>query len=304
MNYIDLVSRASAQCSSKMGKTDGEDQRPELQQNVQLLLGRCLLRIQQYEVLLKAILANHELVGPVDTLSAQQAARADKLARKSMGFLVEALFETYVVPNGFERELLNGDKAPTDRISVAMAFRMEMVAEDRERTKAAIEELVELRNQLIHHLIERFELWTDTGCIDAARHLEESYSRIDQHFLQLTEWAKSLEGARAMAAQVAQSPAFQDMVLNGVTPDGSFDWLDAGIVRVLREAAKEVATGGWSRLELARAWIADTHPEQVPERYGCRTWKQVLHESGQFELQYRVETGRRVAWYRELGEQL
>lgn len=274
----------------------------ELQRDVQRLLGRCLLRIQQYEVLLKAILANHELVGPVDTLAAQQAARAEKLAKKSMGLLVEALFETYVVPEGFERELLDADKAPTDRISVAMAFRMEMTAENRERTKAAVEELVELRNQLVHHLIERFALWTDEGCIDAARHLEESYARIDQHFLQLTEWAKSIEAGRAMMGQVAQSPAFRDMVLNGIAPDGTFDWPGAGIVRVLREAAKELATDGWARLDLARAWIAHKHPEQTPEKYGCRSWPQVLHESTQFELQYRLEAGRRVAWYREHRE--
>lgn len=133
-----------------------EDPRPELQRDVERLLGRCLLRIQQYEVLLRAMLAHHELAGPVDTLDTQRAARADKLSDKSLGTLVKALFETYVVPQGFERELLPEARTPTDRIAVGFSIRIEMPSEQRSRTKAALEELVDLRNQVVHHLIELF----------------------------------------------------------------------------------------------------------------------------------------------------
>jgi hypothetical protein len=267
---------------------------------VQRLLGRCLLRIQQYEVLLKAMLAHHEVAGPVDTLDAQRTARADKLSDKSLGTLVKALFKTYVVPQGFEREILPEDKTPTDRVAVAFSFRMEMPPEHRSRTKAALEELVDLRNQVVHHLIERFDLRTEEGCVDAARHLEESCRRIEHHFLELAEWAKTMDEARTRAAEFAQSPEFRDILVNGVAPDGNFEWQHTGIVRVLRECTKELTASGWTRLDLARAWIADRHPEQVPEKYGCRTWPQVLSESRQFDLEYRAESsGRKVAWFRE-----
>ena len=282
------------------GPPGNEDPRPELQRDVQRLLGRCLLRIQQYELLLKAMLAHHELAGPVDTLQAQRAERADKLSDKSLGTLVKALFETYVVPSGFERDLLPEGKIPTDRIAVAFSFRMEMTPENRIKTKAAVEELVDLRNQLVHHLIERFDVWSEEGCVDAARHLEETYARIDRHFLELTEWAKSMDDTRSMAAQVTQSPAFLEMLVNGVAPDGSFEWPHTGIVRVLREATEQLSGGGWTRLDLARAWVARTHPEQVPEKYGCRTWPQVLSESRQFDVQYRPEgDGTKTAWFCE-----
>jgi hypothetical protein len=282
------------------GTSADQDPRPELQREVQRLLGRCLLRIQQYEVLLKAMLAHHEVAGPVDTLDAQRTARADKLSDKSLGTLVKALFKTYVVPQGFEREILPEDKTPTDRVAVAFSFRMEMPPEHRCRTKAALEELVDLRNQVVHHLIERFDLRTEEGCVDAARHLEESCRRIDHHFLELAEWAKTMDEARTRAAEFAQSPEFRDILVNGVAPDGNFEWQHTGIVRVLRECTKELTASGWTRLDLARAWIADRHPEQVPEKYGCRTWPQVLSESRQFDLEYRAESsGRKVAWFRE-----
>lgn len=256
-------------------------------------------------MLLKAMLADHELAGPVDSLQAQRAERTDKLSDKSLGTLVKALFETYVVPSRFERDLLPEGKTPADRVAMAFSFRMEMTPEDRSKTKASLEELVDVRNQLVHHLIERFDVWSEEGCLDAARHLEESYGRINRHFLELSQWAKSMDEARSTAAQVMQSPEFLDILVNGLAPDGSFEWPHTGIVRVLREATAQLAAGGWTRLDSARAWIAQAHPEQVPEKYGCRSWPQVLSESRQFDIQYRRESnGSKTAWFRERGRSL
>lgn len=277
-----------------------EDPRPELQRDVQRLLGRCMLRLQQYERLLKAILASHELAGTADTLEVQRAERAEKVSGLSLGLLAKAMFETYVVPEGFERDLLPDSKTPTDRISMAFSFRLSMSPEDWKQTKAAIEDLVDMRNDLVHHLIERYNVWTEEGCAAAARHLDDCYQRIDRHFNELLAWNKGMEEARGMAAQFAQSPVFLDLLLNGIAPDGSFDWPDTGIVRALREATRTLAVEGWTRLDQASAWIAETLPEQTPEKYTCRTWPQVLSESRVFDLQYRAsEDGLKVAWFRE-----
>ena len=40
----------------------------------------------------------------------------------------------------------------------------------------------------------------------------------------------------------------------------------------------------WTELNAAIAWIAKQHPDQTPRRYGCSSWRQVLHESGEFEV--------------------
>lgn len=277
-----------------------EAPRPELQRDVQRLLGRCLLRLQQYERLLKAMLTHHEQVGCVDTVEAHRAERSAKLADKSMGTLVKALLETYAVPEGFERELLPDSKVPTGQPSLAVSFRIEMGAEERDRTKAALKELVDLRNRLVHHLIEQFDVWTEEGCVAAVHHLERSYARIDQHFLELAGWAKSMDEARSMAAQFLQSEMFFDMLTHGIAPDGSFEWPHTGIVRALKNASKQLGFEGWAPLDEARAWMAKASPGETPEKYGCRTWPQVLSESGQFDLQYRTGNGTlKQAWYRE-----
>jgi len=277
---------------------DAAEPQPALQREVQRLLGRCMLRIQQYERLMKSLLARHELAGPADALEAQRTAREERFSDKSLGLLVEALFKTYVVPEGFESVL--PPKIAKDQISLAMSFRRSMSLDDWNETKAAVEDLVALRNELVHHLIERFDLWADDGCADAKLYLEEAYRRVDQHYGELAAWAESEDKARGQLLQFVQSPAFQDTLLNGIAPDGSFDWPNTGIVRVLRDAGKVNAVNGWVRLNDALAWIAEAHDEQRPEKYGCRTWPQVLHESRQFDLQYRADAdGSKVAWFRE-----
>jgi hypothetical protein len=259
-----------------------------------------MLRIQQYERLLKAMLAHHELAGPIETLEGQRSTRIEKLSEKSLGTLVKALFETYVVPDGFERDLLPEDRVPTDRISMAFSFRMSMTPDRWAQTKSSIEDLVAMRNELAHHLIDRFDVWSEDGCVAASRHLEDCYQRIDRHYLELVDWATNMERAREAAASFAQSQAFHDLVVNGIAPDGSFDWPDTGMVRALREAMESLGSTGWARLEDARTWLATHHSEQTPEKYGCRSWPQVVSESRLFDLQYRTAVdGRKEAWIRE-----
>lgn len=249
---------------------------------------------------MKTILAHHELAGPVETLEAQRVVRFEKYADKSLGTLVKALFETYVVKEGFERELLPENKTPTDRVSMAFALRLSMSPERWELTRSAVEDLVELRNDFVHHFIEQFDVWTTNGCALAAAHLDECYARIDRHFEELAEWAKSMDKVRAMAAEFAQSPVFVDLLVNGVAPDGSFEWPHTGIVRALRDAAQALQQDGWTRLDQARAWIAERHPEQTPEKYGCKSFAQVLNDSKLFRIEYRrlQDDQRRVAWFR------
>lgn len=168
------------------------------------------------------------------------------------------------------------------------------------RANAAVEELVQTRNELVHHLIDRFDLWTEEGCAGAARHLKACDERVDGHYEELRQWAEGLDEAKKMVAAYIQSPEFHDASVNGIAPDGCFDWPDTGIVRALPEALTAVGEGGWARPDLARDWLALNLPEQSPEKYRCASWPQVLHGSRLFQLAYRLgEDGLKLAWFRE-----
>jgi hypothetical protein len=81
--------------------TLSDDALQALQRKVQRFLGRCLLRLQQYERLIKAIVAHHEISGTADAdaLEADRAARVAANGCKTLGKLVGDLLGSYVVTN-------------------------------------------------------------------------------------------------------------------------------------------------------------------------------------------------------------
>lgn len=276
--------------------TDGALQ--TLQREVQRLLGRCLLRLQQYEHLIKALVAHHEIAGPAHALESIRAERIADTAGKTLGTLVGQLLGSYVVTGDADTLDEIAARAPSDTISFGMRMQLSMSADDYARTESDLKELVLLRNSLVHHFIDQHDLWSLEGCQGAHDALVAAYSRIDQHFEQLRGWAEHMDQVRRLTAEFVQSDAFHELVVNGIAPDGTVDWSAAGIVRELRDAAGALAVDGWTPVALAGRWISDRHPEQLPAKYGCSSWRQVVHESRLFELRYREVDGQRAAWYR------
>ena len=268
------------------------------QREVQRLLGRCLLRLQQYERLIKAVVTHHEIAGSIHELEAILAARAADIADKTLGTLVGSFVGSCVVSNETSTSADFLAHAPDDVISIGMRVHVDMSAEDYVRIKDELKELVSLRNNLVHHFIDQYDLWSVDGCHRARDALIVAYSRIDQHYEQLRVWAEHMDQSRQTMATFFQSDVFHDLIINGIAPDGIVDWPMAGIVHALREAANELTIDGWTPVALAGKWISERYPEQVPAKYGCSSWRQVLHESRLFELKYREVDGQRAACYR------
>lgn len=270
----------------------------DLQREVQRLLGRCMLRLQQYEHLLKALVAHHKIAAPASSIEQARDERVQDVATDTLGVLVGKLLDSYVVMSGAEREDLVTSKRAAE-VSFGFHSAIEMSAEDYAKTRDSLKDLVELRNGLVHHLIGRFDLWQANGCCAARDHLLTCYDRIESHYEQLRSWIEHTERARQLAAAFIRSSSYRDFVINGIAPDGMVDWAAAGCVRLLLEASREVAVDGWTPLDAAAQWIGAQYPDQTPEKYHCRSWQHVLFESRRFDLRYREEDGRKRAWYRE-----
>lgn len=261
----------------------------ELQRAAQYKLGGCIWRLQQHERLLKAMVANTDLAGEPAQLQALRDARVASVQKTTLGGLVTLFTGGYLRAEGEPAPAQEtDDKAPGDRFWFSFQQRMPMSAERHEAITAELKELVDLRNELVHHLLERFDLGQLDRCEAAVAYLDASRATIDRHYQTLRSWAEQMDNVRALAASFMNSDAYKDMVIDSIAPDGQVDWSISGIVSSLREAEQALASRcspeRWTVLNAAIAWIAKQHPDQTPKRYGCSSWRQVLHESGEFEV--------------------
>jgi hypothetical protein len=257
----------------------------ELQSHLHRQLGRCMLQLQQYEVLLKRMLPYASYSGRPEELSALLAEATDFIGSKTMGALVGILTETVLRPSDQVSENPNSnDVSDTESISVSSRMQLVLDAESYKAIKTSLKELVTLRNMLVHEFLTSFDIHQLDGCIAAEAFLSESLGSINAHLVVLRDWTQTLKEAHASVASALGAPSFQSFLHDGIAPDGTIHWGVSGIVWGLRDAEADLASNGWTPLDSAIAWMGRHAPEQTPERYGCNSWRQVLHDSKQFDI--------------------
>lgn len=280
-----------------------------LQHDVQRKLGRCMLRLQQYERLLKLVVSGMAVAGPPEQLQTVQDRQAVSMRNRTLGTLVGMFTDHHVTTSSIGDEAAANDGANAGGQSfdgpwVDISFTISMSPERYAQTKADLAELVGLRNGLVHHLIEKFDISDEGDCRAASSHLDSCYEQIDAYCRTLNAWVKGMSNCQAQLSTLLQSKAFDDACVHGMNPDGSGCWPMSSVVECLREAEKACHVDGWVSLDAAVKFIAQERRDQVPARYGCKTWRQVLQRSGQFELHIVAGSGevRGQTWYRSCAE--
>lgn len=210
---------------------------------VQRLLGRCVLRIQQMEKLLRAIVAvqHHYGTGADSAQLAEQ--RASQVAKLGMGDLVDFILAEVlhvrtgqVGPDGLEAErpIRKGASSPQPKTS-ALAKRygkakakalaeqrpwftskvtMSAAPEEAKEIKDRLTSLVQLRNRVVHHFCDDHEIRTEAGCDRATAFLEQTDASLVQHMDHLSKWVIELDEARVEAARAMSDPALVDQMLS------------------------------------------------------------------------------------------
>jgi hypothetical protein len=259
----------------------------DLQREVQRKLGKCLIRIQQYEILLKEMVAKREVSAqPVqDCLPPTEPSTA----MKTMGQLVGELTEKY-----FQPTLLESGGAPTENLSdddqhpagwVRVRRSVSMPPDTHAKLKEELQELVDLRNDLVHHFVEGQDLVSEEGCIAADMYLHDCYAEIERHLVSLRDWAESSNKATSSMAAFVASPEFDEFLLAEMSPSiGLREAALPSLGELLRRAEDEVAKDGWTALSAAIAFVKTAAPDETPKKHGFGSWRQVLHDSKTFEV--------------------
>lgn len=272
-----------------------------LQHEVQRQIGRCILRLQQYEQLMKRIVVQHELSGSADLvkLKGVQAERAETFADKTLGQVVKALTGSFLTSKSLESAQ---QKLETDHPAGYICIRHNVTYSDEryDREVKELAELVELRNELVHHFVERYDMLSEAGCLAAIAHLQACYTQIDDHYFKLFERAKGIDNLRAMMASFLSSPEGEDLFVHGMSNGQVVIWAFTPIVELLRDAEQTCSQDGWTLLETAIKLINSRDRQQYPKKYGCKSWQQVIRKSNEFDIRKEKSdeaAGVRI-WYR------
>lgn len=252
----------------------------ELQSTVFQELGQCVVRLQQYELLMKDLLARYRVQGPVGSMTNTFEQRAAYLAQRTLGQLVgEASTSLFVDPD----QSLDGFLSDTSGLAetrVGIAFALHLDAVDRRAVEASLMALVALRNELVHGFVAAHDISTPQGCKAAIACLESAHQQVVQHLDGLRGLYRHMNEGYVQLAALLEDPRTSDYLFHGICPDGTgVHWAASTIVRLLRHAENELHHGDWTQLDDAVALIRGIAPDHAPSRYGCASWRQVLHEA-------------------------
>ena len=148
----------------------------ERQLQVQRWLGRCMIRLQQYERLLKAIVADNNISGPSRDLEAIRDARIRETNGMTLGTLVGQFIGTQLITDGADASPDMLKNIPDDVLAFGFHMHVMLSTDDYARAQDDLRELVTLRNNLVHHFIEQHDLRSMEGCNSAHAALVTAYA--------------------------------------------------------------------------------------------------------------------------------
>jgi len=262
---------------------DPENLRAEIERRV----GQCILQLQRYELGLKRFLSTTVIRGSAETLKANHEARKAGFANKTLGQLIGEVTGQYLFPSSPDEDFWEGSNESLDNPvlpEIHFQLSMPMSQENYNALKAELAEIVSIRNELVHHFLERFDLHDAASCNDALEHLASIKQGASHHFKKLREWDSARRASIQQAVEFLDSEAFESLLSYGFYPGRPMDWTSTTAVQLLKYAEGELQRDGWTDLKAALALIKQQRPDLGPQIYQCKSWRHLLQKSGLFEL--------------------
>jgi hypothetical protein len=218
---------------------------------------------------------------------------------------VGELTEKYFQPTLLEPAKAQPDAGPDDDEHPAGWTRFQMSVsmppDAHAKLKTELQELVDMRNDLVHHFVEGQDLISEEGCIAADMYLEACYAEVERHLLSLKGWATSMNEAKLSMASFIASPEFKGFLFAELSP--SISQREAGLpglIELLRRAEELSGQDGWTSLNLAIDFARNIAPEETPKRHSFGSWRHVLRDAQTFDVRREpaVPSGIMETWYR------
>lgn len=268
----------------------------EPQRQVQRWMGRCLISLQQSERMLKALLVDSQISArmPVATGEQPHVTRAyeqEKVTSKTLGGLV-SLFCSDVV--SVARTPVSDEKVLEESVrqmTFDVRFSMTLDKFEHEKLVASMREMVQMRNDLVHHLIERFDFFSLGGCLEALAYLQQCYARAEIFRETLKSVGEGMLASGQYFREMLGSEAFQKFLTTGKVPLQGSSMMDAMQIAF---AACGGLDSGSVPLNALTDWLERHRPEESYEAYGRVSWAQLIHESKSYCIQRTDGAGNKI----------
>lgn len=276
-----------------------QDELKSIKDEIARKVGVCVIRLQQYEVGLKRLVAVQEVSGTPTTLPINRAKRTKHFSNKTLGQVTSALLEGLLGPPQDDREV-DSERGEFKEAFIRVTLRVPMTEQELQQAEERLSEFVERRNELVHHFTERFDLKGLKGCNEALSWLAQLHADIERQHQQLRGWADTIDQSSRQFAELLNAPGFDDLLYFGIIDGQPMNWPETTIVQQLKNVELAFAENGWTCLAKTIREFQSNWPELTPRKYRCSSWRHLLHESGLFEIQKRdpAGSGPTQIWFR------
>lgn len=203
-----------------------------------------LIRLQQYEILLKALVAHADIAGPPTELQAVQDAQLACTQKKTSGTLVGMLTERHLTSadedDGTEEPLGDGG------IWFRFRFNLGLDANQHQATAAALKELLDSATSWFTISCSASTSGSRRAALPQTPIWTPATRPSTVTTLTLRGWAQGMDEARAAMASFMRTAAFEDLLEQWYCTGRHGGLAASGAVRCLREAETQFATEGWT----------------------------------------------------------
>lgn len=244
------------------------DEETLINNNLQQKVGRNVLLFQQFEHLLKHLIANSSLKGLASELGTIKKLQHEKTHKQTMGKLIGQYIENFSPET--DKQFTEPEKL--DEPYISFSFGIECDGDYYQAKKDTLALLVTERNELIHHFLPRIPQNPDDSCDSLCEELDTQGDKIQLQIISLQAEVKLMDDLK------------RDMLTNW-----KFDHLRGSeLVFSLAMVANEFnRDDGWTVMSHAGGIVKERVPvefEQMKEIHGYSSLKKLIQATNMFDI--------------------
>lgn len=270
----------------------------EAQSRVLQKIGGNILLYQQFEILLKHLLAKAEISGRATEIQEAHTKQVAALSKQTMGQLTTSFLETMLS----ETSDISEGEVPVDLTGVWVSIRINLKVgkEYIERKRNILKIIVAERNYLVHHFITKYSLSSVENCIEAVSELNQQRAQLELEIDEIRAIIDRVETENKDIAAFLQSAAGKQAFIS------SFAQREP-LTTILKIIEMQIPQkDGWANLTTAMQCVQKEASEEfalLRKKYKVNALKAFIVETGLFEVEEEMtpKGGVRVLYRRKVN---